>query len=457
VIGWLGRSIRCRSVRDRTNPQTYYFGAFFRPLAVRPLFQTFFLGGFECSTHRRHDHARLDMIAATQHDVWATLDYRALMDQGIGTARDGIRWHLIEDASGRFDWNSVRQQIAAARETDTQIIWDLSHYGWPDHLDIFSPQYVESFARLAEGFARLLRDELPGPHFISPVNEISFFSWAGGEVGYFNPFEHGRGEELKRQLVRSAIAAMDAIWDVLPATRFVHCDPMIHVQPRSSDPEEVAAAATHTASQYAAWEMIAGRQCPELGGSEKYLDILGVNYYIHNQWFFPGGHGTLIEPSHPEHKRVRELLGELYSRLQRPILIAETGIENENRPSWLRYMAGEVSAALEAGIPIEGICLYPICNHPGWDRGRHCYNGLFDYPDDSGTRQVFAPLAEEIQRQIQRFNKVRDGHWNQEINVNSLTCEDLRELDAVARDMEAKCEDDRQQGLFIDSGEISYA
>jgi beta-glucosidase/6-phospho-beta-glucosidase/beta-galactosidase len=419
-----------------------------QPLDGKPLFPTFFLGGFECSTHRRHDRARLDMIAATGHDTWASQDYHALQAQGISAARDGIRWHLIENAAGHFDWSSVRRQVAAARETGTQVIWDLSHYGWPDHLDIFSPEYLLSFAKLAAGFARLLKEELPGPHFISPVNEISFFSWAGGEVGYFNPFKHGRGEELKRQLVRSALAAMDAIWEVLPDARFVHCDPMIHVQPRTSDPAEVKAAAAHTSSQYAAWEMIAGRQAPELGGAEKYLDILGVNYYVHNQWFFPGGHGTLIEPSHPQHKRVRELLEELYSRLQRPILIAETGIENENRSSWLRYMADEVAAALGAGIPIEGICLYPICNHPGWDRGRHCHNGLFDYPDDAGEREVFAPLAQEIQRQALRFERLRAGDPEQEIDAKSSGCENLSELDAVARDMEAKSEDDRQQGLF---------
>ena len=25
---------------------------------------------------------------------------------------------------------------------------------------------------------------------------------------------------------------------------------------------------------------------PELGGQEKYLDIIGVNFYPHNQWFY---------------------------------------------------------------------------------------------------------------------------------------------------------------------------
>ena len=27
----------------------------------------------------------------------------------------------------------------------------------------------------------------------------------------------------------------------------------------------------------------------------------------------------------------------------------------------------QVLTAIEAGVPVEGVCLYPILNHPGWD------------------------------------------------------------------------------------------
>jgi hypothetical protein len=42
------------------------------------LFKSFFLGGFECSNHRRSDGRRLDLIAATGHDRWAAHDYAEL-------------------------------------------------------------------------------------------------------------------------------------------------------------------------------------------------------------------------------------------------------------------------------------------------------------------------------------------------------------------------------------------
>ncbi|PII37648.1 hypothetical protein T190_31055 [Sinorhizobium meliloti CCBAU 01290] len=60
--------------------------------------------------------------------------------------------------------------------------------------------------------------------FYSPVNEISFFSWGGGDAGYLNPFANGRGFELKVQLARASIEAMEAILAVDPRARFVHCD-----------------------------------------------------------------------------------------------------------------------------------------------------------------------------------------------------------------------------------------
>ena len=65
-----------------------------------------------------------------------------LAEHGIRTVRDGLRWHLIETAPGRYDWSSFLPMLRAARDTGTQVIWDLAHYGWPDDLDIWSPAFV---------------------------------------------------------------------------------------------------------------------------------------------------------------------------------------------------------------------------------------------------------------------------------------------------------------------------
>jgi len=361
------------------------------------VFASFFMGGFECSTHRLRSGRRLDVIGATAHDHCARQDYQRLASVGMRTARDGLRWHLLEPAPGAYDFSSVLPMLAAARDADVEVIWDLLHYGWPDDLDIFGDAFVDRFAELARVFVELATRETDGPLWIVPVNEISFFAWAGGDVGIFNPFARHRGDELKLQLVRATIAAIESMRQVNPEVRIVHTEPMINVVPHANRPHEAAAAERHREAQYAALDMIAGRTHPELGGREDYLGVLGVNYYIHNQWVFPGGHGTTIEPSQPQYRPVWQMLREVYHRYRRPLFIAETGIEDEARPAWLRYVGYEVRRAIREGVPVLGVCLYPVVNHPGWDDDRHCYNGLWDYADANGEREIYDPLARELQ------------------------------------------------------------
>lgn len=365
------------------------------------LFESFFMGGFECSTHRLKSGRRLDEIDATRHDQFAAEDYLRLRSQGLRTARDGLRWHLIEKSPGQYDFSSLLPLISASQNTRTQIIWDLCHYGWPDFVDIFKPQFIESFREFVRAFGQLWFNETDDVLFVTPINEISFFSWASGEVGIINPFKRRRGTELKQQLVRATIVAIEELWAIDRRTRITLIDPMINVVP--ADPnskKDQKGSEGYRQAQFEAWDMISGRRNPELGGNEKYLDIIGGNYYVHNQWVFKG---SFITQDDPRYRHYREMLAELYRRYQRPLFVAETGIEDDLRPSWFRYVCDEVFAAIENGVPVEGICLYPIMNHPGWDDDRHCHNGLWDYPNDKGEREICQPLADELQRQRSRF------------------------------------------------------
>ena len=82
-------------------------------MASNSLFSSFWAAGFECSTQINSAGVRLDMTAALQHDVCAAADYRRLHEVGIATARDGLRWHLI-DRGGAFDWSSWLPMLEAA-------------------------------------------------------------------------------------------------------------------------------------------------------------------------------------------------------------------------------------------------------------------------------------------------------------------------------------------------------
>ncbi|MEO8430549.1 MAG: beta-glucosidase [Acidobacteriota bacterium] len=372
-----------------------------------PLFRSFFLGGFECSNHRRHrDHQRLDLIASTHHDALVRRDYERLHEVGIDAARDGVPWPQVDAGGGRYDWSRVAPMLRAARETRTQVIWDLLHFGFPDEVDPFTAGFVERFRRYARAFARLLAGETDETAFVAPVNEISFLSYAGGDAGFFNPFARQRGDELKMQLVRACLAATAELRAAIPGVRLVQPEPIIDILADPTRPQDRLVAENYRQSQFAAWDMIAGRRNPELGGSEDALDVMGLNYYVQNQWIH---NGAVLVPSHPQHLPVRYMVREVWERYRRPIFIAETGIEGDTRPEWLRYIAGEGRAAIRLGVPLEGICWYPIVNHPGWEDDRHCPNGLWDYPDARGDREVFAPLAAELALQQRIFAEPPDA------------------------------------------------
>jgi len=142
---------------------------------------------------------------------------------------------------------------------------------------------------------------------------------------------------------------------------------------------------------------------------------------------------VLLPPSHPLHRPVREMLREVYERYRRPVFIAETGIEGDARPSWLRYIGQEARAASADGVELEGLCLYPIIDYPGWGDDRHCYSGLWGYANDEGQREMYEPLAEELAHQQMLWEVQRRDHRAVEeaVNIDKID-EGARQVDVAA-------------------------
>jgi beta-glucosidase/6-phospho-beta-glucosidase/beta-galactosidase len=353
------------------------------------LFDSFFLAGFESACHINRAGLRLNMLQSTQHDCQVSSDYELLRKFNIRTVRDGTCWPLIERA-GTFDYSSLAPMVDAANRYDMQVIWNILHYGCPDDVDIFSPSFVERFARYCTALARYIDDHTDRVPFYTPINEISFLAWAAGDVGYIHPFGVGRGTELKRQLIRAAIAGIEAIWQVNPRARIVQVEPVIHVMAPRDRPDLAERAAAQRAGQFEAWDMIIGQMEPELGGHPKYLDIMGLNYYHSNQWEHPDV--RLRWEANPRDERwvpLHHLLAEVYNRYRRPLFIAETSHFGAGRGRWLREIVDEVRTAMMNAVPMEGITIYPIIDRPDWDNPDHWHNsGLWDLvPDEQGMLQ----------------------------------------------------------------------
>lgn len=341
------------------------------------LFQSFWIAGFECSCQINSAGRRLDMIAAVEHDRRVEEDYAAIRSVGIRTARDGVRWHLI-DRGASYDFSSLEPMAAAAERQGVQVIWDICHYGWPDELDIFSAEFVNRYARFAAALAHFFRERGDAVPFYAPVNEISFFSW-GAARDLMYPYAHGRDAELKRQLVHAAQAGCEAIWDVDKRARFVWAEPLIHNVPPLDHPDLVEPARIQRESQFEAYDMLGPR----------YLDIIGVNYYAANQWEVPGGRKLHWDAgsNDPRWMPLHKLLLEICKRYHRPMFMAETSHYGTGRAAWLCEIAREVRIACDEGVPMEGVCLYPILDRHDWEDPAHWHNsGLFDF--EPGFRRV---------------------------------------------------------------------
>ena len=151
--------------------------------------------------------------------------------------------------------------------------------------------------------------------------------------------------------------------------------------------------------------MIAGRAAPELGGGPEYLDIIGCNYYYRNQW--EQTHERIYFPW-LEHDRdgrwvpLSTMLARVYQRYGRPMFIAETGHFGAGRADWLRGIEKESREAIRSGVPVEGVCLYPILDRNDWDNADHWHrSGLWDLePQGDGTyrRVLNDEYAQELPR-----------------------------------------------------------
>jgi hypothetical protein len=151
---------------------------------------------------------------------------------------------------------------------------------------------------------------------------------------------------------------------------------------------------------YQSYDWITGLARPELGGDPSLVDVVGWNFYPHNQWYWKG---PTIPMGHHEYRPLADMLVEVAERYRKPMMISETGAEGSGRAPWFHYVCQEVLDAIERGVQVEGICIYPITAYPGWDNSRHAEVGLFSTVTADGQRHRYEPFYQELQRQMEIF------------------------------------------------------
>jgi len=391
-------------------------------------YRSFWMAGFEGADHRNAHGVALDLVQANGHLDHLEDDYRRLAALGLRTVRESIGWRVAEPGGpahgaspGRFDFDRALRFAEAADRHGLQLLWTLMHYGRPADVDVFADDFADRLADFAGAAARALRGMSSDVAVYTPVNEISFLAWAISETHMIHPYrreveqrkaENGAprdvGWEAKWRLVRGALRAIEAIRAEDPNARFLHVEPLIHIAPPRHAPELAWRADEIAEYQWQAWDMLAGRLLPELGGSEDALDLLGVNYYHNCQWEMGAGWLEWCDDD-PRRVTMSSLLRKVAKRYDRPLIVAETSHIGAGRARWMADIADELGRARGAGVPVIGACLYPAVDRPDWNNDAHWHNsGLWDVVvDRAGSnflqRKLHAGYARRLRRAQQRL------------------------------------------------------
>ena len=357
-------------------------------------FKTFWMGGFECADQLNLHGDRVDLLNSSGHLEHIEADYQRLKRFNIATVREGIRWSQVEYAPYQYDFSDVKRMILAGKKYEIQQIWDICHFGYPSDLNPLHPHFTERFVALCQAFAFFYNQLDPEmPLIVTPINEVGFISWLAGDAAGTAPYCKNNGWEMKYALMRAYIAGVEALKAYDPGIRIMTTEPLINVVPETGASTEaiLQAKAVHDL-QYQAMDMLCGRICPELGGKPEYLDMLGFNYYYNNQWvvashIYLGWNDPFPDP---RLRSLSDLLLEAHMRYDVPVVLSETSHPLEDRPIWISMVAEESCKLVREGIPLWGVCYYPVIDRPDWDDlSNWHHSGIWD-------ADPFAPASNRI-------------------------------------------------------------
>jgi len=357
------------------------------------------MAGYECTDKLNAFGQRVDFLPLTGHLGLIDSDYRDLALFNISTVREGIRWSQIEKAPYVYDWSVVIRMIESAQAHGIQQIWDICHFGFPDDLTPLHPMFSRRFAAVCKAFAQLYRSiDTRSPLIITPINEVSFLSWLGGHVRGTSPFCVGQGWEVKYRLMKAYIEGVEALREVDPGARILTTEPLVNIVAPLNAPQGVREnAQRQNEMQFQALDILTGKICPELRGRPEYLDFVGVNFYYNNQWLVDTHEFIPWRSGDARWTPLHQLLDQVHRRYNRPLVVSETSHPKEDRPHWVEMMAEQCRLAVASGVPLFGVCWYPIIDRPDWnDLVTWHQAGLWDRDPkstDPFKRVLHAPTA----------------------------------------------------------------
>jgi beta-glucosidase/6-phospho-beta-glucosidase/beta-galactosidase len=337
-----------------------------------------FIGAFESTYQPAFD---TDGFETTGHHLRWKEDIELLRSCGVRQLRYPIRWHRIEEEPGIFDWRGTDQVLGYLEDADIHLIVDLVHHtSYPRWIEDFAdPAFGPALLRYVEAFAERYPDTRAYTIFNEPFTTLLLC----GEAGIWPP--RLRGLEGFVTVVRNVLPALTEasrlLRQLLPTARHVYTEAC--ERHTSSSPAGARFAEWTNDRRFFLTDLFLGRglDCRRPfvgdviahGGADLLeveagtIDVLGLDYYAHNQWeWAEAGIGTTC-PSRPV--PLAELIAEYWERFGLPCIVGETNVRGfaSDRATWLKYSLEQCERARDAGVPVEGYCWFPFVDSCDWD------------------------------------------------------------------------------------------
>lgn len=244
-------------------------------------FKSFWMGGFECSDQINRLGKRVDLLKETGHVEMLLSDYRLLAEMQIFTVREGVQWSVAEFKPYHYNFDTVKIMMEAGRSLGIQQIWDLCHFGFPSDLSPLHPEFTERFVSFCAAFGNFFVENFGKSELIiTPINEVSFLSWLGGDVAGTVPFCINEGWKVKYNLMKAYIEGIRVLKGINKNFKILTTEPLVNIVPHLDANEQAILNAKEVhQNQFQVLDVLMGHKCPELRGSLDCIDFIGLKYF----------------------------------------------------------------------------------------------------------------------------------------------------------------------------------
>jgi beta-glucosidase len=347
------------------------------------------IGAFESTYLPAHD---TDIFESTAHDVRWKQDLALLSNSGVSRLRYPIRWHRVEAEVGVFDWRSTDSVLLYLRDNGFRPIVDLVHHtSYPRWLTggFADPRFGAAYLRYSREFAR----RYPWVQEYTLFNEPFSTLFLTGHEAIWPPYHEGLTNFVAQLLnVLPAVSrASRDFGEMLPDAKHVWVDTCEHHTGSGVGGSAYARMANER--RFLVLDSFLGRGYDNSGplaellrdaGGEPLqdlepgrIDVLGLDYYAHCQWHFDDTGGA---PNTPFPLPLAEQIHLYWDRYKVPCLITETNIRGRtsDRATWFKYVLEQSEAARRMGVPLDGICWFPVIDSTDWDTLLYRSDGHID-------------------------------------------------------------------------------